>query len=141
MAPRPDVEIETLRRELGPVALVLDAGVHEVAQATGAAQLGEREADVALRPRVAVVDRDDEPTRGGVPRTRDEPVGGRVSVPRRQRVEQRPLAVPRFRTSHAREEAIVERLDLAVDRLRRSPPEVVRRADPSPGTLALVDEA
>jgi len=70
----------------------------------------------------------------------DEGVAAAVAVPRRRQLGQAPVAVAGVGPAHHREQTIVERLELPIDRLTLAAPEMIGRAEPAPGRLSLVDE-
>src|SRR2546430_1240691 len=119
VAPGPHVQVEPARREVVAVALVRRGRIHEIAQQQPVSlQVRVGQAHVALAPRRAVVDGAEQPAAAAVPGKRDEALPGGIAVPRGPRVEERPVAVPYLRPSHACEEATVIRAQDLIDGLR-----------------------
>jgi hypothetical protein len=96
--------------------------MHEVGQQDPlAGEVPERKTHVALGVGGAEIDHRQDLPAGTVPGERDEPLAGRVAIPGRARVEERPMATTDLRPAQNRQETPVKDLTLAVDGLGRPP--------------------
>src|SRR6266851_2506572 len=133
-APRRQVEVEPLRRELRRIPLVALVP-EQIPERDTAGEPRERDLSPALRPRGAVVDRGEEArARSAVPRHHHETVPGRVAAPRRTAFAEPPLAGVHLLAPEHPEEPVVECPQPHVRRLVGSPPEVHGDVDAARGS-------
>src|SRR5882672_6811929 len=126
-APWRQVEVETRRDQIVPIAIVL-GGTQQVRKAHGASgQIGPWETDVALASVSGIVDRDEcSLAAAPLPAPGDAAVPRPVAIPSRHAVEEAPLAVQDGRTAENCEQIFVEPPQSFINGFPRRPDQVRR---------------